>query len=159
MPMLGSIAGGEDRPLGWWIKLVDLLLDESANAQVHDAGVTREHWQVLAVLLGGAASTAQVDDVLAPFGSRRGAGATVVYVDDLRRRGWVTGTDARPGDPHGGTLSVTLAGREAYDAARGLIGTTRESLLAGVAARDYEVTVATLQRVARNLGWDGRTRS
>jgi len=161
MPLSGSIAGGTGRPLGFWVKLVDSLLEESVNADADEwGGVSRRHWQVFSVIRDGASSTAQVDAVLAPFvHAPGGTGTTSLLVDDLRHRGWVSGQEHLPGAPDDvGSLAVTVAGEAAYEELQAVIAHRRELVSEGIAARDYEVTVATLERVARNLGWQGDAR-
>ena len=44
----------EDRPLGYWLKQVDRLLDDAFDRVLRDEGVTRRHWHVLNVLRRGA---------------------------------------------------------------------------------------------------------
>lgn len=53
---------------------------------------------------------------------------------------------------------MTVAGEAAYEELQAVITRRRELAGEGIAARDYEVTVATLERVARNLGWQGDAR-
>ena len=160
MPLSGSITGSAGRPLGYWVKLVDTLLEETVDTAFEErGGLTRRHWQVLSVVRDGASSTAQVDAVLAPFvRTAGGTGTTAPLVADLRQRGWLSGHEHLAGAPEDvGTLAVTVAGERAFEELQAVITARREQLTAGVAARDYEVTVATLERMARNLGWDGGT--
>ena len=161
MPLSGSIAGGTGRPLGFWVKLVDSLLEESLDADAEEwGGLSRRHWQVLSVIRDGASSTVQVDAVLAPFvHAPGGTGTTSLLVDDLRHRGWVSGQEHLEGAPDDvGSLGVTVAGEAAYAELQSVIARRRDLVSKGIAARDYEVTVATLERVARNLGWQGESR-
>jgi len=153
MTSTGAFVGpGGPRPLSYWLELVGGLV-EDALARVHDeSGLTRRHWQVLAVVRDGASSPAQVDALL----GATGAATTVPQLDDLRARGWVAGPAHVEGAPADvGGLAVTVAGEEAYAALRSRLADVRGTMTRGVAARDHEVTVLTLQHVARNLGWEG----
>ena len=60
----------------------------------------------------------------------------------------------------GGALPVVrvATGEAAYAELQSVIAQRRDLVSKGIAARDYEVTVATLERVARNLGWQGESR-
>ena len=64
----------ERRPIGFWLKLVDRLIDEGFDAVLGDAGLTRRHWQVLNLLQTEPATLQRIDTQLAPF--LRGAEAT-----------------------------------------------------------------------------------
>jgi DNA-binding MarR family transcriptional regulator len=140
-----------DRPIGYWLKLVDRLIDESFEDVFQHTGLTRRHWQVLTTIREGASDEAAVDGVLSPFtgAAPDGAHAAAVSaeVDDLVRRGWVTRGDAG--------LTVTVAGRQAHHDLLDAVSRSRERIADGVAPEDFATTVATLQRMARNLGWSG----
>ncbi|MGP7960282.1 hypothetical protein ACTVCO_05650 [Sanguibacter sp. A247] len=153
MASTGAFAGpGGSRPLSYWLGLVGGLAEDAVNRVYDDAGLDRRHWQVLAVVRDGASSPAQVDASLgAP-----GQGTTLGLLDDLRSRGWVTGPahlEDAPADVGG--LAVTVTGEEAYAALQRDLAEERDRMTRGLAARDHEVTVLTLQQLARNLGWQG----
>lgn len=155
MASTGAFAGpGGARSLGYWLELVDGLAADALSRVYDDAGLTRRHWQVLAVVRDGASSPAQVDALL----GASGAATTVPQLEDLRARGWVAGPAHLEGAPADvGGLAVTVAGEEAYAELQAGLGEVRASMTRGVAARDHEVTVLTLQQVARNLGWVGES--
>ena len=73
------------------------------------------------------------------------AGRVDRILSDLSEKGWVTVVD--------GVATLTDAGREVHDAASARIEEVRASLTADVSDADYATTVATLERMARNLGW------
>ena len=54
------------RPLGYWLKLVDSLIDEQFAATLEEHGVTRRQWQVLNLLEQQPATEAQLDAGLSP---------------------------------------------------------------------------------------------
>ena len=49
------------RPIGFWLKLVDRLIDEGFDAVLGDAGLTRRHWQVLNLLQAEPATLQRID--------------------------------------------------------------------------------------------------
>ena len=57
----------DQRPIGFWLKLVDRLIDERFANTLEEHGVTRRQWQLLNVLSRGNATGAQLDATLAPF--------------------------------------------------------------------------------------------
>jgi hypothetical protein len=129
------------RPIGFWLKLVDRLIDTRLEASL--GGLSRRHWQVLNVVRQGRASQAEIDARVRPFiGSE---GTTAQEVADLQQRGWLTSG--------GATLDLTELG--AIESARllELVSADRTTLMIGIAPEEYSSTVSVLERMARNLGW------
>jgi DNA-binding MarR family transcriptional regulator len=133
------------RPIGFWLKLVDRLIDEGFDAVLGDAGLTRRHWQVLNLLQTQPATLQRIDTQLAPF--LRGAEATTRPVlDDLQARGWVTWTD-------GQQATLTELGAAAHADLLGTVSQRRARLSAGISPQEYTATIEVLRRMAVNLGW------
>jgi DNA-binding MarR family transcriptional regulator len=133
------------RPIGFWLKLVDRLIDEGFDAMLGQAGLTRRHWQVLNLLQAEPATIQQIDTQLAPFLS--GAEATSRPVlDDLHARGWVTWTD----DRH---ATLTEVGAAAHAELLGKVAQSRARLSAGISPQEYATTIGVLRQMAVNLGW------
>ena len=42
----------DERPIGWWVKRLDTLLEEALDSVVAGEGLTRRHWQLLHSLAG-----------------------------------------------------------------------------------------------------------
>ena len=78
------------------------------------------------------------------------AGRAESILDAFSERGWVTITD--------GVAVLTPEGRAAHDDAFERIRKLRSSVADGISAEDYATTMATLEAMARNLGWDGPKR-
>ena len=55
----------DGRPIGFWLKLVDRLIDKRLEASL--GGLSRRHWQVLNVVRKGRASQAEIDARVRPF--------------------------------------------------------------------------------------------
>jgi DNA-binding MarR family transcriptional regulator len=133
------------RPIGFWLKLVDRLIDEGFDAMLGQAGLTRRHWQVLNLLQAEPATIQQIDTQLAPFLS--GAEATSrPILDDLHARGWVSWTD----DQH---ASLTEVGAAAHVELLRKVSQSRARLSAGITPQEYAATIEVLRRMAVNLGW------
>jgi hypothetical protein len=144
-------AGG--RPIGYWLKLVDRLIDESFADVFGRTGLTRRHWQALNLVRDGVGDTATIDRVLSPFapsddgrdGVRKQAAGVSAEIADLRARGWV--------EQGGAGWEITVSGRQAHHDLLDAVSAARERLAEGISGEEYDRTVATLERMARNLGW------
>src|SRR3712207_3897556 len=72
----------EERPIGWWVKRLDTLLEEAVDAVVTGEGLTRRHWQGLHSLATGAHAEADVRTALGGF-----PGEAPVALSELVRPG------------------------------------------------------------------------
>ena len=134
------------RPIGFWLRLLDRLVDEGLDTTLARAGLTRRQWQVLNVLHDGRASIAEVDDRVRPF---LGADepSTAPLVDQFVHDGWAAPTGAR--------YRLTAAGASHHDRLLTEVSHYRRSMVAGIADEDYATTIGVLERMAGNLGWTG----
>ena len=135
----------DDRPIGFWLKLLDRLIDEGFDRLLGGAGLTRRHWQVLTALQRGPATVPNLDRELAPFLNDREP-TTRPVLDDLAARGWaVLDRNGRAGS--------TPAGAAAHAELLAEIAGHRRRVAHGITAEEYRATVDVLQRMAANLGW------
>ncbi len=151
------------RPIGFWLKLVDQLIDERFASTLEEHGVTRRQWQLLNVLSRGPATVEQLDAAVAPFlASAAGdadtdAGATAAeaattpssaeHLAELVESAWV--------DAAASGYALTERGRTAFDALAATVAKLREEMSEGLTPEQYTETIAVLERMARNLGWSG----
>ncbi|WP_409329578.1 hypothetical protein [Trujillonella humicola] len=126
------------RPIGWWVKHLDALLEDVVDAAVAGEGLTRRHWQVLHTLAGAPAEEAALARALADFDGHLPAIAA-----DLYGRGWV--------DRVTGALALTAEGRIAHERLERAIGRVRRHAADGLSRQEYERTVLVLSRMARNI--------
>lgn len=147
------------RPFGFWLTAVDRLMAAEFAAALADDGITRGDWRLLNVIAGTTpGDTVPADAAADSFPAHAAPAAGSLHADAgftefrlcrLIERGWV----AREGD--GWTL--TDAGR----AARERLGTAVDGIRAKVAdavpAADMTTTLASLEAIARALGWDENT--
>lgn len=130
------------RPIGFWLKLVDRLIDKQLDASL--GGLSRRHWQVLNVVQQGRASQTEIDARVRPFiGSE---GTTAREVADLQRRGWLASGTA--------TVELTELGTKEFARLLELVSADRTTLMIGIAPEEYASAVSVLERMARNLGWE-----
>ncbi len=129
------------RPIGWWVKRLDALLEEVVDAAVAGEGLTRRHWQVLHSLAGGTEDEQALQAALRDFA---GAPELDAVLADLAGRGWVERPDR-------GRVRLTADGRAAHDRVSAAIGSVRRRVTDGVSAQEYERTVLVLSRMTANV--------
>jgi DNA-binding MarR family transcriptional regulator len=135
----------DQRPIGFWLKLVDRLIDERFANTLEEHGVTRRQWQLLNVLSRGQATGPQLDAALAPFLSAIDGETVKEHLAELVDSGWVALS------PSG--YSLADSGRTALAALASTVDKTRAVTAEGVSEQQYEQTLETLEQMARNLGW------
>ena len=131
------------RPIGYWVKTVDRLIDDQFAAAAGEAGLTRRQWQILNVLAEQPGATReQIARALAPF-------LTATESIDEHLAGIPDLVAVRPDG-----LELTPAGRARLDEVRASsVAQLRERVAAGLTREEYDTTLRTLERIARNLGW------
>jgi hypothetical protein len=134
----------DQRPIGYWLRLVDGLIDEQFARTLDEHGVTRMQWQLLNVLASGSASVEMLDAAVAPF-LVAGGETTIDHLTELIESAWVDAT------PTG--YELTERGHGALDRLTNVVAEQRTVMSAGVSETDYLTTVGTLERMAINLGW------
>lgn len=126
-------AAAEDRPLGYWLRLVDALITREFDARLADSGADRRDWMLLNIIDGTHAWAPT-----AP-GKRMGR---------LEKRGWIEQNGS-------GEWSLTDAGREMKERLAAAVSGIRERVSSAVSPEDYATTVESLRAMARELGDDG----
>ncbi|QEO16173.1 hypothetical protein FLP10_09430 [Agromyces intestinalis] len=121
------------------MKLVDRRISDEMGTLFADEGVTRRDWRTLNLLAGDAE-----DERLAHKLRHRPD-----LLGRLAELGWVD----VPTDAHEGP-SLTDAGREARDRLLERVTGLRARVAGAVSPEDFATTLATLEAIARELGWD-----
>ena len=135
----------DQRPIGFWLQLVDGLITTQFEGSIDEHGVTRRQWQLLNVLEKRPSSVGELDAAVSPF---LGEGeSSAEHLTELIESGWVDATPAG--------YELTDRGRTAFEKLATVVSANREIVSAGLSEREYSTTVATLERMARNLGWNG----
>jgi hypothetical protein len=119
------------RPLGYWLRAIDRPLRENMRGALATFGVTRREWRTLTTLHSGPRSGAQSQEQI---------------LDDFVSRGWAS-LDR-------GSYALTAEGERVHDAILARVQTVRANVTAGIPDADYATTMATLERIATNVGWD-----
>jgi len=134
---------GERRPIGYWLKHLDRLIEDTFSRTLASQGLTRRHWQVLNTLAHGSASPADLTKALDPFLREDPTGQAMVEAD-LIERGWVS-------HDQDGRLCLTPHGQAAHQKTQKQVQQTRELMLYGVHAGEYAAVIDILTRMAANL--------
>ncbi|MFT4214837.1 MAG: hypothetical protein QM622_08690 [Microbacterium sp.] len=119
------------RPFGFWLRTVDHLLAREFETAFEAEGITRRDWRLLNLL----------DD--APERAGRVPGHKLRR---LAERGWIAETD--------GAWTLTEAGRAAKERLAHVADGIRARVSGTVSDEDFATTMATLEAIAHELGWD-----
>ena len=139
----------QQRPIGFWVKLVDQLVSEQFDELITEHGVTRRQWQVLTLLSRSPSTPAELAVALAPFLAGLPSGALADEVAGLVGRNWVTSRHGGEGDE----LALTETGQASYLRLSEIVARRRVAVATGVSPEEYAQTLNVLERMARNLGW------
>lgn len=127
-----------ERPIGYWLKKLDRLIDAQLERQLGDANLSRRQWQLLNPLENGRRSVPELQAELEPF--LRGAADNLDdAVSGLVARGWAESRD--------NIVSLTATGW----AQCGLVKTKVADLGHGISPKDYQAAVDVLARMVANL--------
>jgi hypothetical protein len=139
----------DTRPIGFWLGLVDRLIDEQFARTLEEHGITRRQWQLMNVLANGPASVEQLDAEIAPFlqaaTDDSPAETSVEHLTELIESAWVDAT------PTG--YELTERGRSSFARLEAVVVEQRTVITAGVSEDEYVATVRVLERMAQNLGY------
>lgn len=132
-----------ERPIGYWLKRLDRLIEDAFDRVLAAEGVSRRQWQTLNVLRRAPAGDDELGAALRPFWETDTV--TVAEVaGELARRGWVTrGPDGRH--------ALTPEGEAAHAALATRVGGIRELVGRGVTEQEYRTTMDVLRRMTGNL--------
>ncbi len=133
------------RPIGFWLKLVDGLITQQFDAIVEEHGVTRRQWQIMNLLAESASTVEQISEDLKPFLAEEPHETAAEQIDELIDSGWV-GLD-------GEHYTLTDQGRASLEKIGEVVKQNRDQISAGIPEEEYEATLDVLQRMARNMGW------
>jgi DNA-binding MarR family transcriptional regulator len=131
------------RPIGFWLKHLDRLIEDTFSQTLTEQGLTRRHWQVLNTLAHDPAGDTELTKALEPFLRDDQAGQAAV-VADLIHRDWVS-------RDHDGRLRLTRHGRAAHQRTQEQVRQTRGLMIQGISAGEYTAAIDILTRMAANL--------
>jgi hypothetical protein len=127
----------DQRPLSYWLRTVDGLLTREFASALEREGITPRDWMLLN-LLASDVDAPGVSERLARKGKR---------LRGLEDRGWAE----QKGD---GTWALTDTGRAEKERIAEIVDAIRTRMIAAVGDDAFASTVASLETIARELGWD-----
>jgi DNA-binding MarR family transcriptional regulator len=131
-----------DRPIGYWLKKLDGLIDAEFVRQLSEASLSRRQWQLLNLIGDGPRSVPELEAELEPFLQN-----DLYDLSDalfgLVTRGWADSVD--------NIVSLTETGQAHLELFKTKVANVREALSAGISAEEYQATVDVLARMAANL--------
>jgi DNA-binding MarR family transcriptional regulator len=131
------------RPIGYWLKHLDRLIDGALERALATDGLSRRHWQVLNSLAAGPGTRAALAATLRPFVGDD-ASAVEPVIHDILARGWIR-------EVVNGGLEISEQGRSAHEAAMQRVAATREVLRRGITDDEYLTVIGILKRMSSNL--------
>lgn len=137
---------GPTRSLAYWLALVDRLVEERFSAALEEHGVTRTQWRILGALSEGGATAEQIDAALSDMPPGADDETPAEELDELIESEWVVAD---------GAFALSDRGRAAYERLDEVVVELRVSLIEGVGEEEQRATADVLERMARNLGWNG----
>lgn len=132
-----------ERPIGFWVKLLDRLLSEQFAVSLEEHGLTRRQWQLLTVLQQGPGAADELDRQVAPFLDDQES--SVEHLDELLESEWVS--------KEAEVYQLTERGGTSFTRVRDVV-LHADHVAEGISEDEYRTTVTMLERMARNLGWD-----
>lgn len=124
-------------PLGFWLRTVDALISREFAAAFEGTGASRRDWMILNTI-DGSVSAPGFAERLARKGKR---------LRKLADRGWID----EQGD---GTWVLTDDGRAAKERLGDIVTGIRSRVAGAVSPDDYATMTASLETIARELGWE-----
>lgn len=136
------------RPIGYWLKHLDRLLEQTFERTLEAEHLTRRHWQVLNTLIAGPTANRSLAAALEPFIGDNPTALNGV-MNDLLRRGWVL-------EREDGDFELSAEGRSSHAVVMQKVAATRQLVRRGISDDDYVAVVAILQRMSSNLESNAR---
>ena len=133
------------RPVDFWLKLVDKLINEQFSRTLEEHGVTRRQWEVMNLLSRGPAAHDELAQALAPFRTELEAITLTEDLAELVESGWLAIQED--------VYQLTDRGRTSYQRLEPVLRSINEQIVRGVRTEDYSTTLEVLEQMARNLGW------
>jgi DNA-binding HxlR family transcriptional regulator len=133
------------RPIDFWLKLVDKLINEHFSRTLEEHGITRRQWEVMNLVSTRPASQDELEEVLAPFPAELGASTLTEDLAELVESGWLV--------VHEQDYELTDRGRTSYERLEPVLRSSNEEIARGISDEDYTTMMGVLEQMAGNLGW------
>jgi DNA-binding MarR family transcriptional regulator len=136
---------GSQKPIGYWLKKLDRLIDERFERELGQAGLSRRQWQVLNLLEDGPRSVPEMQSELDPFLQEAQDDLTGA-LSGLVTRGWADSQDH--------IVNLTETGQAQFELIKAKGAELRQALMSGISPEEYQTTIDTLAKMAVSLESD-----
>jgi DNA-binding MarR family transcriptional regulator len=133
---------GSERPIGYWLKKLDRLIDGQFERQLGDARLSRRQWQLLNLLVDGPRSVPELQAELEPF-LQDAPDDLNDALSGLVNRGWADSQD--------NIVTLTETGQTQFSLVKAKVAEVRQALMVGISPQEYQATIDVLSRMAANL--------
>jgi predicted transcriptional regulator len=133
---------GSERPIGYWLKKLDRLIDQQFERRLEEAALSRRQWQLLSLLQDDPRSIPELRSELEPFLQDPPDDPSDALAG-LTTRGWADSQD--------NVVSLTKTGQAQFGLIMAKVTELRQSLTVGISPQEYQATVDVLARMAANL--------
>jgi DNA-binding MarR family transcriptional regulator len=131
-----------ERPIGYWLKKLDRLIDTQFELQLSTARLSRRQWQLLNLLENNPRSVPELEAELEPF--LQGVAQELSdALAGLVTRGWAESRD--------NIVNLTDTGRAQFEIVKATAAEVRQTLMRGIPPEEYRTTIDVLARMAANL--------
>jgi DNA-binding MarR family transcriptional regulator len=131
-----------ERPIGYWLKKLDRLIDTQFELQLSTVRLSRRQWQLLNLLENNPRSVPELEAELEPF--LQGVAQELSdALAGLVTRGWAESRD--------NIVNLTDTGRAQFEIVKATAAEVRQTLMRGIPPEEYRTTIDVLARMAANL--------
>jgi DNA-binding MarR family transcriptional regulator len=131
-----------ERPIGYWLKKLDRLIDTQFELQLSTVRLSRRQWQLLNLLENNPRSVPELEAELEPF--LQGVAQELSdALAGLVTRGWAESRD--------NIVNLTETGRAQFEIVKTTAAEVRQTLMRGIPPEEYRTTIDVLARMAANL--------
>jgi DNA-binding MarR family transcriptional regulator len=131
-----------ERPIGYWLKKLDRLIDQQFESQLSTARLSRRQWQLLSLLDNNPRSVPELQAELQPF-IQDTAEDLSGALGGLVTRGWAESND--------NIVNLTETGQAQFEIVKATVTGLRQALMRGISPEEYRATITVLARMAANL--------
>jgi DNA-binding MarR family transcriptional regulator len=135
-----------ERPIGYWLKKLDRLIDGQFERQLGEVGLSRRQWQLLNLLEDGPRSVPELQSALEPF-LQDDPDDLSDALSGLVTRGWA--------DTRDNIVSLTETGQAQFKLIKVRVAELHQSSMVGISPEEYQAAIDVISRMAANLSADG----
>jgi DNA-binding MarR family transcriptional regulator len=135
-----------ERPIGYWLKKLDRLIDGQFERQLGEVGLSRRQWQLLNLLEDGPRSVPELQSALEPF-LQDDPDDLSDALSGLVTRGWA--------DTRDNIVSLTETGQAQFKLIKVRVAELHQTSMVGISPEEYQAAIDVISRMAANLSADG----